>query len=110
MHKTTAAIAGIALAAGLAACSAERGFEEYPDFNSDGQIACFDKNGRFREWDDDDCRDDGLYTKAELRRYRLEQSRKSVAPLRTSGGMRTAGPVKPATPGKVYNNPPARKK
>lgn len=108
MQKITAGIAGLVLAAGLAACAPDN-FEEYPEFNSDGQIACFDKNGKFREWGDDDCRDDGLYTKSELRQYRLQQKQKAT-PLKTSGGMKTAGPVKPGTPVKPYNNPPIRKR
>lgn len=98
MQKITAGIAGLALAAGLAACSREMTFEEYPDFNADGHIACFDVKGRFVEWDDDDCRDDGLYTKSELRQYRIQQQMKATAkptPMKTSGGMKTAGPVKP---------------
>lgn len=107
MQKITAGIAGLVLAAGLAACSRDLEPEEYPDFNSDGQIACFDVNGKLREWDDDDCRDDGLYTKSELRQYRLQQQMKATAkPVPTSGGLKTA---KQPVPVKPYKNPPARK-
>lgn len=71
-----AAAVGIVVALTVA-CTGNNGEEaEIPE----KRIACYHKDGRFAEWDDD-CKDDGL----------LE------SPPPSSRGMQTSGPLKPPT-------------
>lgn len=62
--------------------------EEWPEHDERGYTACYYADGKFAKYDDD-CEDDGLYTKRNLPK-----------PLKTSGGLKTSGPIKPVSPTK----------
>lgn len=109
MNKITAGIAGLALAAGLiAGCGQIEDDGNLPEFDADGNVACYTAQGKFKFYDDD-CHDEKprLYTKRELEQLRAASRR--ATPVKTSGGMQTAGPAK-KTAGTTYKNPPARKR
>lgn len=87
----------IMLAGSLAACGTPVVVDpEMPEFNSERQQACYTQAGKFYEYDDD-CHDDGRITYREMLARRAA-SVKAVTPVRTSGGMQTAGPVRPGAP------------
>lgn len=64
MRKTMAvAMLGVTLA--LSGCGGGNAPAEDPEFDSEGHVACYTAEGKFKKYDDD-CEDDGLYTKRNL--------------------------------------------
>jgi hypothetical protein len=97
MKKIAVAFAGVALVAGLAACigNVQPTEIDMPEYNSEHQQACYTQAGKFYEYDDD-CHDDGRITYREMLARRAASAKAN--PVRTSGGMKTAGPIRPGMP------------
>lgn len=83
----TAAVAGVVFLAGCAK-SAPVDDTEYPEY----YVACY-RGEKFVKMDDD-CHDDGLTVGPRPTHIKVKPSFK---PAPTSGGMKTSGPLKPAT-------------